>query len=128
MNGLEKFGQININLYLTASQDPFRGSSTRFSDNSRDGKSKKGGARERLERHPLDFALISTMGKSAQDVTISTDVTSATSLIGCQIIQKSSQLSVEKLMRDKDVGICPVRALEELFYNIYTSSLLGGST
>ena len=48
-----------------------------------------------------DFALTSTMGKSAQDVTISIIVTSATSRIGCPIAQKSSQLPVEKEVLSK---------------------------
>ena len=53
-NGLERFGQINIDLYLMASRGPFRDSAGRFGDN-KDGKSGKGGAQERLARHPLGF-------------------------------------------------------------------------
>ena len=43
-----------------------------------------------------DFVINSTMGRGAQDVTTSTDATSATSLIKCPIAQRSIQSSAEK--------------------------------
>ena len=95
-NGKEKFGQINVDLYLAASRAPFQGASFRSDDNNRDGKSGKGGARDRLGRHPRRFRYKFHDGRGAQDVTTSTDATSTTSLIECLIARRSIQSSAEK--------------------------------
>ena len=101
-NGLERFRQINSDLYLTASQGRFQGSVGRFGDNNKDGNQGRGVHKKGSQATHSDFALTSTMGNSAQDVTTSTIVTSA---IRSPIAQRLSQLPLERevLVKRSDV-------------------------
>ena len=94
-NGLERFGQINIDLYLTASRGPFQGSVGRFGDN-KDGKSGKGGAQERLARHPLIFCFNFHNGRKCTGCNFKHSCYKCNESAGCPIAQRPSQLPVER--------------------------------
>ena len=59
-NGLEQFGQINIDLYLSLSRSPFHKSSGQSGDSDREG---KGGKGKKSKQHPHGFCFKFHSGK-----------------------------------------------------------------
>ena len=59
-NGLEQFGQINIDLYLSSSRSPFHKSSGQSGDADREG---KGGKGKKSKQHPRGFCFKFHNGK-----------------------------------------------------------------
>ena len=94
-NGLESFGQINIDLFLSASKGPFRSANSRWGDD-KDGSLGRGMCEGVSPPTLPDIVLHSTMERGAWVAHISTGATVVMRTIACPTAKSLNQPPVEK--------------------------------